>query len=107
MRILDETQLPDRVALHREIEAILSDATGNFPAREIVIDDVEALVLAGRRGDVRTAGERIIAVLSLNLDDLHKGALLSLIARAIGKSKFDPVAIYVLEKRTTYVTSPG
>lgn len=107
MRISDETQLAERTALEQEIEAILGDSSDDLPAREVVTDQVETLVLAGRRGEVRTAGERVIALLSLDLDDLRKAALLSLLVRWIGRQKFDPIAVYVLEKRSTCVSSPG
>jgi hypothetical protein len=93
--------------LPREIEAIFQEAVGNFPPREIIEDEVETLIRAGRRGDVPQAADRLISLLSLNLDDLRKAALLSLMARLTGKRKFDPVAAYVLEKRATYVTSQG
>lgn len=68
---------------------------------------METLIRTGRRGEVRQAAERLIADLSLDLDDLRKAALLSLIARLTGKQSFDPVAAYVLEKRATYVANQG
>jgi hypothetical protein len=53
------------------------------------------------------SGRQVIALLSLDLDDLRKAALLSLMVRWTGKQKFDPLAAYVLEKRATYVTGGG
>jgi hypothetical protein len=97
----------DHAVLNQEIEAILQGAAGNFPGRESVEDNMETLVRAGRQGEVRPAAERVIALLSLDLDDLRKAALLSLMVRLTGKRKFDPVAAYVLEKRATYVTGQG
>ena len=103
----------DQAILNREIEAIFSqepagqDAARNFQARELVQDHVETLIRAGRRGEVRQAAEHLIALLSLDLDDLRKAALLSLIVRLTGKQNFDPVAAYVLEKRATYVANQG
>jgi len=97
----------DRAILNQEIEAILLDASGNFLDRELVEDNVETLIRAGRHGEVPQAAETLIALLSLDLDDLRKAALLSLILRLTGKQKFDPVAAYVLEKRPTYVTGRG
>ena len=107
MRILNDARLLDRAVVNQEIEAIFQEAAGNFPAHETIEDDVETLVAAGRRGEVRQAAERVIALLSLDLDDLRKAALLSLMVRLTGKRKFDPVAAYVLEKRATYVTGQG
>jgi hypothetical protein len=100
------------VALRREIEAILPDTSGqedsaSLPMTEAITDQIEHLIQAARRGDVPQAAERVISLLSLNLDDLRKAALLSLIVRLTGKRNFDPVAAYVLEKRAAYVTSPG
>jgi hypothetical protein len=115
MRILNEAGLPDRDLLIQEIEAIFEengDGAGqecawNGPALGMVKDHVDALIRAGQRGEVRQAAEHVIALLTLDLDDLRKAALLSLIVRQTGKRKFDPVAAYVLEKRATYVTGQG
>lgn len=95
------------VTLRREIEVIFQEASGNFPPREIIEDQIENLIGAARRGEVQPAAERLTSLLSLNLDDLRKAALLSLMVRLTGKRKFDPVAAYVLEKRAAYVTSQG
>ena len=117
MPSLNEAGLLDRALLHREIEAIFEntsgqessvrEAGGNFPDREIVEDYMEMLVRAALRGDVPPAAERVMALLSLELDDLRKAALLSLMVRLTGRQKFDPVAAYVLEKRMTYATGQG
>jgi hypothetical protein len=113
MRILNDAGLVDRAILNQEIEAILfqdppgKDGAGNFPARELVQDYVETAIRAARGGEVRPSAEQVIALLSLDLDDLRKAALLSLLVRLTGKQKFDPVAAYVLEKRATYVTGGG
>jgi hypothetical protein len=102
-----ESRLLDRATLLQEIEAIFEGASGNFPSPEIVLNDVETVVQAGRQGEVQPAAERVIALLSLDLEPLRKAALLSLMVRLTGKRKFDPVANYVLEKRAAYVTSQG
>ncbi len=116
MEILNDTGLFDLAVLNQEIEAILQenswetsgqDDAGNFQACELVQDHVETVIRAGRSGEVPQAAERVFALLSLDLDDLRKAALLSLIVRLIGKRKFDPVTAYVLEKRATYVTGRG
>ena len=116
MEILNDARFVDLAMLNQEIEAILQEtswetsgqeAAGNFQARDLVQDHVETVIRAGRSGEVSQAAERVFALLSLDLDDLRKAALLSLIVRLTGKRKFDPVAAYVLEKRATYVTGRG
>ena len=78
-----------------------------MPAPEMVEDHMETLVSAGRHGKVEQAAECVVALLGLDLDDLRRGALLSLMVRLTGRRRFDPVAAYLLEKRATYVTSQG
>ena len=102
-----ESRLLDRTLLQREIEAIFDQGAGNFPPPEAVEDHLETLLRAGRSGEVPRAAESVIALLGLDLDDLRKAALLSLMVRLTGRRKFDAVASYVLEKRATYVTSQG
>ncbi len=97
----------DRTVLHREVAAIFEQAAGNFPALDKVEQQLETMATAGCRGDVQKAAEPVIALLGLDLDDLRKAALLSVMVRLIGKRRFDPVASYILEKRATYATSPG
>ena len=43
----------------------------------------------------------------MELDDLRKAALLSLMVRLTGKRKFDPIAAYILQNRKVFVTHPG
>jgi len=111
MRNLNDGGFVDRAMLNQQIEAILftepCDAAGNIQARELVEESVEILIRSGRRGEVRLAAECVIELLSLDLDDLRKAALLSLIVRLTGNQKFDRVATYVLEKRASYVTGRG
>lgn len=116
MEILNDAGCVNLAILNQEIDAILQEtswetsgqeAAGNFQACELVQHHVRTVIRAGRSGEVPQAAERVFALLSLDLDDLRKAALLSLIVRLTGKRKFDPVAAYVLEKRTTYVTGRG
>jgi ABC-type glutathione transport system ATPase component len=104
---LTETARLDRAILNQEIEAIFQDTAGNLPPRQTIEQHLETLVRAGRRGEVQKAAEHLIPLLRLDLDDLRKAALLSLMVRLTGKRKFDPVAAYVLEKPATYVTWQG
>ena len=102
-----ESRSLDWTPLHRELAAIFEQAAGNFPGLDEVEQQLETLVRAGRRGEVREAAEPVIALLGLDLDDLRKAALLSVMVRLTGKRRFDPVAGYILGKRATYVTSLG
>ena len=76
-----------------------------MPTPEMVEDHMETLVRAGRHGKVEQAAECVVALLGLDLDDLRRGALLSLMVRLTGRRRFDLVAAYLLEKRAAYVTS--
>jgi hypothetical protein len=55
-------------------------------------------------GDVAATAKHVCDLLSLELDDLHRAALLSLMVRLAGKRKFDPVAAYILENQKVFVT---
>jgi len=57
-----------------------------------------------QREDVPEAARTVTSLLSLELDDLRKAALLSLMVRLVGKRKFDPVASHILKHRSLYVT---
>ena len=94
-----------RPTLNQQIEAIFQDAAGDLPTRETLQEHLENFARAARRGQVRQAGERLIALLGMDLDDLRRAALLSVMLRLAGERKFHPIAGYVLEKRTAYVTA--
>ncbi len=51
--------------------------------------------------------QHVCALLSLELDDLRKAALLSLMVRLAGKRKFDPIASYILQNQKVLVTTRG
>lgn len=104
---LKEAGLLDRAVLNREIEAIFEEAAGGIATPALAEQRFENLVLSACKGQVRQAAEQVTALLGLDLDDLRKAALLSLMVRLIGKRKFDPIASYILEKRSIYVTGQG
>ncbi len=56
---------------------------------------------------MRRTAEHVCGLLSLQLDDLRKAALLSLMVRLAGKRKFDPIASYILQNREVFVTGQG
>ncbi len=64
---------------------------------------LEAFLGALLEGDVARTAEHVCTLLSLELDDLRKAALLSLMVRLAGKRKFDPIASYILQNREVLV----
>ena len=69
--------------------------------------DLDAFLGALQEGDVPRTAKHVCALLSLELDDLRKAALLSLMVRLAGKRKFDPIAGYILQNREVFVTGRG
>ncbi len=102
-----EAGLLDRSVLNQQIEVILQEATLNASAAQHIEEHLESLVSLAREGDVRAAAGHVAALLNLELDDLRKAALLSLMVRLTGKRHFDPVAAYMLANRASYATTPG
>lgn len=98
---LSQSGLLDRALLNQQIEAILEGASQNPLAAQQIETHLEAMTECVERGDIPAAANEVITLLSLELDDLRKAALLSLMVRTVGKRRFDPVAVYVLEKKTT------
>jgi hypothetical protein len=101
-----ESGLLDRSLLNRQIEIILEGLERAVIGSEIE-HHLESFVDCIRQGDVPGAAEHTTALLSLDMDDLRKAALLSLMVRLASKRKFDPIATYVLANRTIYVTTPA
>lgn len=98
---LGESGVLDRAVLNRKIEAILQEASDNpLTGRDIEHRLVE-LVISTRRRNIPEAAGHVTALLSLNLDDLQRAAMLSLMVRLVGKKRFDPIAAYLLEKNAT------
>jgi len=102
-----ESGLLDRAALNRQIEDIL-DGVSEKPALVPRIEQtLDIFFQALQEGDVPATAKHVCALLSLELDDLRKAALLSLMVRLVGKRKFDPIAAYILQDQKVYVTTPG
>ncbi len=97
----------DRTALNRQLEEIL-DGVAEKPALAPRIQQaLDAFQRALQQDDVPATAERVCDLLSLELDDLRKAALLSLMVRLAGKRKFDPIASYILQNRKVFVTLRG
>jgi hypothetical protein len=58
-------------------------------------------------GQVTAAAQHVCALLALELDDLRRAALLSLMVRLAGKRKFDPIAAYILQNQKVFATGRG
>jgi hypothetical protein len=104
---LTESGLLDRAVLNRQTEEILeglSEKPALAPRMEQALD---AFLSALKLGDVPATAKHVCALLSLELDDLRKAALLSLMVRLAGKRKFNPIASYILQNRKVLVTSRG
>jgi hypothetical protein len=98
---LEESGVLDRAVLNQKIEAILQEASNDpLTGRDIEHRLVE-LVISTRHRNIPEAAAHVTALLSLNLDDLQRAAMLSLMVRLVGKKRFDPVATYLLEKNAT------
>ncbi len=68
---------------------------------------LEDFLLSLHDGDVPGAAQHVCALLALELDDLRRAALLSLMVRLAGKRKFDPIAAYILQNQKIFVTGRG
>jgi hypothetical protein len=98
---LGESGVLDRAVLNEKIEAILQEAAANpLTGRDIEHRLVE-LVISTRNRNIPEAAAHVTALLSMNLDDLQRAAMLSLMVRLVGKKRFDPIAAYLLEKNAT------
>jgi hypothetical protein len=104
---VDEAGVLDRSVLNRHIEEILTAATGNAAAASQIEEHLTAIAHLAKEGDVPGSAGHVRELLSMEIDDLRKAALLSLMVRMTGKRYFDPVAAYVLENRANYATRRG
>jgi hypothetical protein len=89
----------DRAVLNRQIEEIQQEASLNAAMAASMADQLDAFAECAERGDIPAAADRVSALLSLELDDLRKAAMLSLLVRLSGRRQFEPIAAYLLEKR--------
>lgn len=104
---LTESGVLDRAVLNRQIAEILEGLAEKAAFAPRVGRLLEAFLRASRQGDMPRTAELVCALLSLELDDLRRAALLSLMVRLAGKRKFDPIASYILQNRKVLVTGLG
>jgi hypothetical protein len=104
---LTESGLLDYAVLNRKIAEILEGLSANpmlGPRMERALD---AFLQSVQDGDVPGAAKHVCGLLSLELDELRRAALLSLMVRLAGKRKFDPIAAYILDNQKVFVTGRG
>jgi hypothetical protein len=104
---LTESGLLDHAVLNRKIAEILEGLSANpalVPRIEKSLDDFLGSL---NEGQVTAAAQHVCALLALELDDLRRAALLSLMVRLAGKRKFDPIAAYILQNQKVFVTGRG
>jgi hypothetical protein len=104
---LTESGVLDHAVLNRQIAEILEGLSANpalVPRIEQSLDDFRRSL---HDSDIPAAAKHVCALLALELDDLRRAALLSLIVRLAGKRKFDPIAAYILQNQKVFVTGRG
>jgi hypothetical protein len=102
---LTETPAPNRALLRRQIDEILEGLSEKPTLAPLVEQDFDAVFDAMRQGDVPATAKHVCGLLSLDMDDLRRAALLSLMVRLVGKRKFDPIASYILQNQKVLVTT--
>ncbi len=104
---LSESGVLDHALLNRQIEEILDGLSEKPALAPRIVQTLDAFLAALLNNNVPVTASHVCALLSLELDDLRKAALLSLIVRLVGKRKFDPIASYILQNREVLVTTRG
>jgi hypothetical protein len=100
---MSESGLLDRAVLNREISEILAGLAEEPHLAPRMEKSIEAFLRSLPAGDVAVTAQHVSALLSLELDDLRKAAILSLMVRLASKRKFDPIASYILQNREVFV----
>lgn len=106
---ITESGMLDHAVLNRQISEILEGLSGNpdqtlAPLLEQALEDFLRSV---HEDDVPATAKHVCTMLGLELDDLRRAALLSLMVRLAGKRKFDPIAAYILQNQKVVVTGRG
>jgi hypothetical protein len=104
---LTESGVLDRAVLDREIGLILDGLAQQADLLPRMERSLDAFLRSLQAGDVARTAKHVCALLSLELDDLRKAAVLSLMVRLAGKRKFDPIAGYILQNQKVFVTTKG
>jgi hypothetical protein len=98
---LGESGRLDQAVLNHQIQEILQEASLDPALAAAMADQLDAFVECAHRGDVEGAAGHVSSLLSVELDDLRKAAILSLLVRVSGRRQFEPIAAYLLEKHRT------
>jgi hypothetical protein len=106
---LTESGLLDHAVLNRQISEILEGLSRNpdQTLAPILEQSLEDFLRSMHESDVPATAKHVCTMLSLELDDLRRAALLSLMVRLAGKRKFDPIAAYILQNQKVVVTGRG
>ena len=94
---LGESGRLDHAVLNQQIQEILQEASLNRAVAAGMADQFEAFLECANQGDVPGAAEHVSALLGVQLDDLRKAAILSLLVRMSGRRQFEPIAAYLLK----------
>ena len=106
---LTESGVLDHAVLNRHIAEILEGVAGDpdHPLAPRIEEALENFLRFLHANDIPATAREVWALLSLELDDLRRAALLSLMVRLAGKRKFDPIAAYILQNQKVFVTGRG
>ncbi|HEX5227856.1 MAG TPA: hypothetical protein VFW44_09105 [Bryobacteraceae bacterium] len=104
---LGEAGVLDRAVLNRELAEILEGVADQLDLATRIERSIQGFLRAMQTDNVARTAKHVCALLSLELDDLRKAALLSLMVRMAGKRKFDPIAAYILQNQKVLVTRRG
>jgi len=106
---LTESGVLDHAVLNRQISEILEGLAGNpdQTLAPLLEQSLEDFLRSMHASDVPATAQHVCRLLSLELDDLRRAALLSLMVRLAGKRKFDPIAAYILQNQKVVVTGQG
>ena len=104
---LSESGLLDHAVLNRQIHEILDELPEEAALALRMEQSLEDFLGAIAKDDISATANHVCALLSLELDELRKAALLSLMVRLAGKRKFDPIAHYILQNQQVFATSRG
>ncbi len=104
---LTEAGVLDRAVLNRQIAEILDGLSERADLAPRMERSLQAFLKALAGGDVSRTAKHVCALLSFQLDDLRRAALLSLMVRLAGKRRFDPVAAYILQNRKVPASGRG
>ncbi len=106
---LTESGVLDHAVLNRQIAEILGGLSGNVDQTlaPLMEQSLEEFLRTIHTGAIEATARHVCDLLSLELDDLRRAALLSLMVRLAGKRKFDPIAAYILQNQKVFVTGRG